>query len=257
MEPALYPPHLDTCQGFLAYQALYVKQDSKNAWLEALTGCVVENKFKIFAATPNGEKAQLPVLKVKESSTCFQQLCCGSSRGFQMTLTTNEGQEILQLDAPFKWQCCCGACDPRVLYVKSGSASKSPGVVLGSIEDGFSILSPNLAIKNEIGDIIYRLTGEACPCCHCSYSVQIMDMKGNQVGEITKKWGGCTKEVFTDSDNFHVIFPVSADPKQRALILGAVFLVDMMYFENDEDGEGLYVSDFLLECDFRSSLMGP
>ena len=38
-----------------------------------------------------------------------------------------------------------------------------------------------------------------------------------------------------DADNFGVTFPPNASPEAKAILLGAVFLIDFMFFENNED----------------------
>jgi len=55
----------------------------------------------------------------------------------------------------------------------------------------------------------------------------------NQIGKISKQWTGLVKESFTDADNFGISFPVDLDVKMKASLLGALFLIDMMYFETD------------------------
>ena len=50
------------------------------------------------------------------------------------------------------------------------------------------------------------------------------------IGKIEKKSCGL-KEFFTDADTFSIDFPVSLDAKAKALMLGALFLIDYGYFE--------------------------
>lgn len=52
-----------------------------------------------------------------------------------------------------------------------------------------------------------------------------------QVGKISKQWTGLAKEVFTDSDNFGITFPIDLDVKMKATLLGAVFLIVSMKSE--------------------------
>uniref|UniRef100_A0A8R1I7W1 Phospholipid scramblase n=1 Tax=Caenorhabditis japonica TaxID=281687 RepID=A0A8R1I7W1_CAEJA len=54
---------------------------------------------------------------------------------------------------------------------------------------------------------------------------------GAVVGAITKKWGGCCREAFTDADTFMVGFPGDLDVKLKGVLLGATFLIDFMEFE--------------------------
>jgi hypothetical protein len=52
-----------------------------------------------------------------------------------------------------------------------------------------------------------------------------------QVGKISKQWSGLAKEYFTDADNFGIQFPMDLDVKMKAVMIGAVFLIDFMFFE--------------------------
>ena len=45
------------------------------------------------------------------------------------------------------------------------------------------------------------------------------------MGKISKQWSGLAKEVFTDTDNFGISFPLDLDVKMKATLLGAVFLI--------------------------------
>ena len=48
---------------------------------------------------------------------------------------------------------------------------------------------------------------------------------------IIKKWNGCLRESLTDADNFELLFNDGLNIDTKVLILGAAFLIDMMYFE--------------------------
>ena len=56
-------------------------------------------------------------------------------------------------------------------------------------------------------------------------------MNDQQIGKISKQWTGLAREAFTDTDNFGVSFPVDLPVKQKAVLIGAVFLIDFMFFE--------------------------
>ena len=58
-----------------------------------------------------------------------------------------------------------------------------------------------------------------------------------QVGKISKQWTGLVKEAFTDADNFGVSSPLDLDVKIKATLLGAVFLIDFMFFEKSQNNE--------------------
>lgn len=46
-----------------------------------------------------------------------------------------------------------------------------------------------------------------------------------ELGRIYKQWRGLCAEAFTDTDNFGLSFPLNMEVRQKALLLGALFLV--------------------------------
>jgi hypothetical protein len=66
---------------------------------------------------------------------------------------------------------------------------------------------------------------------------EVHDLKGNVIGAVTKKYGGCMKECFTNATNFNITFPRDLDVKMKATLLAACFLIDMMFFEHTENDD--------------------
>lgn len=57
-------------------------------------------------------------------------------------------------------------------------------------------------------------------------SLQLKSKDGDQpIGRISKQWSGLLKEVFTDTDNFGIQFPLDMDVKMKAVLMGACFLI--------------------------------
>jgi len=52
---------------------------------------------------------------------------------------------------------------------------------------------------------------------------------------IRKKWGGTAREIFTDADAFGVELPAEADNHLKTILLGAVFLIDFVHFEDNHN----------------------
>ena len=63
------------------------------------------------------------------------------------------------------------------------------------------------------------------------HSLKITDNNGSEIGLISKKWRGLCRETFTDADSFKVQFPLELDVKLKACLMGAVFLIDFMFFQ--------------------------
>jgi len=76
----------------------------------------------------------------------------------------------------------------------------------------------------------------SCCCKDVEFKV-LSSQTGEQVGIITKQWSGIGKEAFTDADNFGISFPLDLDVKVKATLLGALFLIDFMYFETQNQNQ--------------------
>jgi hypothetical protein len=59
--------------------------------------------------------------------------------------------------------------------------------------------------------------------------------KGSEVGKIVKVWGGLSQEIFTDADTFELKFPADANYEAKLRLLGAVFLLNQIFFESSKD----------------------
>ena len=63
-----------------------------------------------------------------------------------------------------------------------------------------------------------------------------MTPDGDEIGKVAKQFSGVARDLITDADNFSVSFPLDLDVKIKAVLFGAVFLIDMMFFEDTNDG---------------------
>ncbi|KAJ1088415.1 hypothetical protein NDU88_001572 [Pleurodeles waltl] len=64
----------------------------------------------------------------------------------------------------------------------------------------------------------------------------------NVIGSISKRFGGWAKELLLDADTFGVRFPIDLDVKMKAILVGACFLLDFMFFETFECPDVPFVS---------------
>ena len=101
-------------------------------------------------------------------------------------------------------------------------------------------------VRDQEGEIALRIEGPVCTFSFCGdveFKVLSPD-KSMEVGKISKQWSGLLREAFTDSDNFGISFPMDLDVRMKATLIGALFLIDFMFFEkkqNEEsDGIGMF-----------------
>ena len=115
---------------------------------------------------------------------------------------------------------------------------------MGDVKETFWICFPKFDIHKPDGSREYSLHPPSCccgmcinccatGCCNCKVPFDVVDVHNNErVGRITKVWSGVMKEAFSDADNFETDFPVAADAASKSRILGAVFLLNQVFFES-------------------------
>ena len=115
-----------------------------------------------------------------------------------------------------------------------------PGTKIGSIEQEWSLCVPHFTIRDADNNAVLKIEGPFCTfSCFGDVDFKVLSANsGEKVGKISKQWTGLVKEAFTDADNFGVSFPLDLDVKVKATLLGAVFLIDFMFFEKSQNNEG-------------------
>ncbi|XP_064642030.1 phospholipid scramblase 2-like isoform X2 [Lineus longissimus] len=203
--------------------------------LEAMTGWETKNKYQV-----KNSLGQQVYFAQEESDACMRQ-CCGPQRGFTMHITDNIGNEVISVQREFK--CCAGVncCAGSDCCAMEVEVQAPQGETVGYIKQQQSCLAPCYVVQNTNRDTILEITGPVCiiqgPCCQQDqdFDVSTADNKENKVGKISKQWSGLVREYFTDADNFGVNFPMDLDVKMKATLLGAVFLIDFMFFEQKQN----------------------
>ncbi|CAN7996263.1 unnamed protein product [Ixodes pacificus] len=123
--------------------------------------------------------------------------------------------------------------------------SAPPGRPIGWVVQEWSILTPQFRVENAAGECVLRIEGPICTMSICGdVEFKVLSKDGSvEVGKISKQWAGLLKEAFTDTDNFGISFPMDLDVHMKAVLLGALFLIDYMFFEKagnkEQDGPGM------------------
>lgn len=166
----------------------------------------------------------------QEESSCFQRQCCGADRSFILHITDNYGQEVLRFSRALEWgcPCCADTCNCAFeVYVETPSGER-----LGKVRQGQSCwMIPEYKIIDADGKQVLHIQGPACVCdCCADFEIQTLD-KTQTIGSIKKKWRGVAEELLTDANSFSINFPMDLDVKVKAILMGAAFLIDFMFFE--------------------------
>uniref|UniRef100_A0A4W5KUP3 Phospholipid scramblase n=1 Tax=Hucho hucho TaxID=62062 RepID=A0A4W5KUP3_9TELE len=109
-----------------------------------------------------------------------------------------------------------------------------PGNTVGYVVQQWHPFSPKFIIENEHREAVLRLHGPFCGwSCLPDVDFEIVTMdEVDKIGKISKQWTGLLREAFTDADNFGIQFPMDLDVKMKAVMIGACFLIDFMFFES-------------------------
>ncbi|KAM4537148.1 phospholipid scramblase 2-like [Odontesthes bonariensis] len=190
--------------------------------LEAFIGFETNNQYEIKNSL--GQK----IYKAKEKNDCCTRNCCGSLRSFDMKIKDTMDREVIRLIRPFRCVSCCCPCCLQEMEVQA-----PPGTTIGYIQQDWHPFLPKFSILGANKETLMKLEGP-CFACNCCGDVNF-ELKGKDndqpIGRISKQWSGLLKEVFTDTDNFGIQFPLDLDVKMKAVLMGACFLIDFMFFE--------------------------
>ena len=191
-----------------SFDALVISQ--KKEWGEILSGFETKNKYIVL--DPSGNEL---FAAVEEGGSTLLRFFLKALRPFEINIYTLDNKLVLNLKRPFRF------------YFHELHISDAHGKPLGTIQKRFSILRRIYSVLSISEDEIFQLFG---PLLN-PWTFKIIRGE-KELGKITKKWSGLMKEGFTDADNFGVTFPADMKPKNKALLLGAVFLIDFVHFEN-------------------------
>lgn len=186
--------------------SLTVRQ--KKEWGEILTGFEARNRYAVY----DGSGQQ--VYWAAEEGSLLARLVLKALRPFKLHILSAEGRPAINTEKPFRF------------YFHEISAFTPDGRLIGSVKREFSLLERKFRVMDAQGGEVCRISAQLLH--PWTFKVYI---SGAEAGEILKNWSGLLKESFTDSDNFSVAFPSGASVDHKALLLAALFLIDIVYFE--------------------------
>ncbi|ELK07732.1 phospholipid scramblase 2 isoform X1 [Pteropus alecto] len=190
--------------------------------LEVLIGFETNNRYEIKNSL--GQR----IYFAAEDTDCCTRNCCGASRPFTMRILDNMGREVMTLERPLRCTSCCCPCCLQEIEIHA-----PPGVPIGYVTQNWHPCLPKFTVQNERREDVLKIVGPClvCSCCaDIDFEIKSIDEE-NVVGKISKQWTGFVREAFTDADNFGIQFPIDLDVKMKAVMLGACFLIDFMFFE--------------------------
>ncbi|XP_037288953.2 phospholipid scramblase 2 [Rhipicephalus microplus] len=174
------------------------------------------------------------IFMANEESDLASRCCLGSCRPFEMALLDYRSVEVMRLYRPLRCDSCLCFCCLQVMDVHA-----PPGTIIGSLRQECTAVFPLFSVLDSRGNVVLQIQGPFCTtaalCNDIVFDITTRDGK-TKIGQITKNWSGLLREAFTDVDNFTVVFPIDLDVRMKAVLLGAAFLIDFIYFETGASG---------------------
>ncbi|HMY58453.1 MAG TPA: phospholipid scramblase-related protein [Pseudomonadota bacterium] len=196
---------------FSHYDRLSVRQRKK--WLEVLFSFEMKNSYDVF------DTSGQPVLRVREEGagvlSFLKRVFLGPMRPFDATISDPvTSVDVMTLERPFRFMF-------HRLIVRA-----KDGTMLGAIQRRWSWLRRLYDIEDAQGRVVARLFGPLLK--PWTFEIQV---DGQTLGTIRKRWSGLGTELFTDADNFGVELSAISDPALRVLAFAATVLIDVVHFE--------------------------
>lgn len=210
-------------------EGLFVKQQVSIT--EMVTGFDTNNKYVV-----SNKLGQQCYFAKEESDTCGR-IFCGPRRGFSFKILDNMNTEVIRISREFK---CCGGCGIFAFCCDCAAyevAVESPaGEPLGYVKQTGSWWKAKYDILDENRETVLKILGPCCildgPLCCGDNKFQLQTLDGTEIGHVTKKHAGFVRELGTSADHFGISFPIDLSVKSKATLLGALLLIDFMFFEN-------------------------
>ncbi len=179
-------------------------------WGEILTGFEQKNKYEIF--DQSGGKI---FYAVEVGGSTMGRMFLKALRSFEIHILDSSGNIFLKIKRPFKFLFHeCHVFDSR-------------DKLLGSVKWEFALIRKKYVVVDVFGNEMCRLDAPALK----PWTFGITK-GGMEIGTLRKKWSGMFKEIATDADNFGIQYNEGVAPNLKAVLLGAVFLIDFVHFEN-------------------------
>ena len=189
---------------------LVVRQRKELA--EIITGFETKNAYSI-----EDVHGQQLYVAAEASGSTMMRIFLRALRPFIIRIFAAGSEAIsLKITRPFRW------------YFHRVEVENGQGELLGVVERQFALLSRIYVVSCAGGQENYYIESPLLS----PWTFYIRDSKGQEQGKVTKKWGGFIKETISNADDFGVTWPAQWDNAVKSVLLGAVFLIDFIYFES-------------------------
>uniref|UniRef100_A0A1B6EXH3 Phospholipid scramblase n=1 Tax=Cuerna arida TaxID=1464854 RepID=A0A1B6EXH3_9HEMI len=200
-----------------------LKVNQNVEFLEILFGYETPNRYAIKNNTDQD------IYFAHEKSNCWSRNVLGHLRPFTIKVLDKTKVEVMRIKRRLACESCWCPC-----YLQKVEVFAPPKKLIGSVHQTCSVICSSFVVKDKKNVNVFRIKGPCCTyriCKNVEFKV-VNEVSQKEIGTISKMFSGVLKEALTDADHFKVSFPLNLNVKMKATLLGAVFLIDYMYYEN-------------------------
>lgn len=183
-------------------------------WGEILVGFETRNRFELL--DDSGETLGYAAEEGKGIGRMLARNFLGKCRACQVHFYEAGGEEI-------------GLCKKYFRFYFHRMELTVDGELVGAVQRRFSVFHRRFTIEDANGNDLLDIKS---PWFRI-WTFKLL-YENEEIGRISKEWGGMLREFFSDADTFGVEFKHPSLPMAlKEMLLAAVFLIDFTCFENN------------------------
>lgn len=172
------------------------------------------NAYNVY--NENGEAVGKIEQKLSFGAKILRLLISPAMLPFHLDITNNDG--VVEASLSRGWTFWM----PKVAILDNTQQT------IAIIRKKFTLLKPSFVIETTTGEVIGKISGN-----FIAWNFSITDATDVEIGTISKKWNGITKELFTTADKYIVdILPTyTSNDANKLAIVAAAITIDMVLKE--------------------------
>lgn len=203
---------------FAPYSALILRQ--RKELIEIVVDWETKNQYAVL--DESGQELGTVAERAGGMGSFFKRAIFKSHRGFRADFMTHQGNRVLGLSRGF------------FFFFSELEVHDDLARNLGRVRRRFGLIYKRYDLEDSQGKVFAHIKSPRWRLW--TFAMQSPD--GQELGEITKRWGGALREIFTDADTYRIDLSKFSDA-QKAVVFAAAVSIDFDFFENNQGSSGV------------------